>query len=232
MSVQIKPFYDKEKTCLYCKKTFSTKRLRTRFIRIEKIDSDFHTEYKDPKFNPVYYEVDVCPQCGFASSEMFSSHFPSGTTQVIAEQFKNWKVQDFGQERELEVAIRALKLGVLSGILKKEKEVVVGGLCLRLAWLYRSSEDEDQEIRFLKKALDHYKESYQKSDYLETQMSDIKLIYLIGELSRRLGRDADAINYFSKVIQHKNKAFETKIVDMAREQWYSIRHQSEQRATI
>jgi uncharacterized protein len=54
---EIKPLYDKECTCMACNQRFVTKRLRTRFVKVKKIHSDFFTEYKDPSLNPSYYEV-------------------------------------------------------------------------------------------------------------------------------------------------------------------------------
>ncbi|WP_100371872.1 DUF2225 domain-containing protein [Bacillus sp. FJAT-45037] len=222
---EITPHYDKECTCMLCENRYTTKKLRTRFIKVEKIHSDYYTEYKDLDINPSYYEVAVCPHCGFASSEMFSPHFPAGTLDAIREKLGQWKSQDFGGERTRTDAIRTMKLGLISASLKKEKHVVVAGLCLRLAWLYRGLEikEEQEEQRFLFQALKSYKASYEEGDYLGTQMSDMRILYLIAELSRQLGYAADAVRCFSEVIQHKNRATEPKLVEMAREQWYILR---------
>src|SRR5690606_23174879 len=116
------------------------------------------------------------------------------------------------------------KLGILSATLKKEKHVVIAGLCLRLAWLFRMKNDEQEEKRFLSEALNQYKKSYERADYIATPMTDIRILYMIGELSRRVGNIDEAIRYFSLVIQHKDKESEQKIVEMAREQWYLIRN--------
>ncbi|TWI56173.1 DUF2225 domain-containing protein [Halalkalibacter nanhaiisediminis] len=223
MIYELQPLYDKEVCCLFCEMPFQTKRMRSRFVRVNKIHSDFYTEYKDASLNPVFYEVDVCPHCGFASTEMFNKYFPPGTKAIILEQFQKWKTQDFGRERSVEDAIRTMKLGVLSAMLKKEKNIVIAGLCLRLAWMFRLLKDTEQERRFLEKALLQYEASYQQSDYLKTQMTDMRVLYLIGELSRRLEDEDNAIRYFSRVIQHENKSVERKLVEMAREQWHLIR---------
>ncbi len=135
-----------------------------------------------------------------------------------------WKKQDFGRERTVEDAIRTMKLGVLSALLKKEKNIVIAGLCLRLAWMFRLLEETEQERRFLEKALVEYQASYLQSDYLGTKMSEMRILYLIGELSRRMGDETEAVRYFSRVIQHEKKSMEPKLVEMAREQWYEIRN--------
>ncbi|WP_096201539.1 DUF2225 domain-containing protein [Bacillus sp. FJAT-45350] len=229
MSQEIEPFYDKEHTCLLCNERHTSKKLRSRFIRVDMIDTDFHTTYKNPEYNPALYEIIVCPKCGYAFSDMFSNNFPPGAEEAIYEQVsKRWLPRDFGDIRTVDDAIETYKLGIVAGTLKKEKHIVMAGLCLRLAWLYRMKEEEKQEMRFLRLSLNYYKSAYEQSDFLGTQMSEIKLLYLLGELSRRAGNEQEAVRYFSMVIEHKSRSFETKTVEMAREQWYVIRNKEEE----
>ncbi|GAE35627.1 DUF2225 domain-containing protein [Halalkalibacter akibai] len=227
MENNIAPLYDKKVLCFYCGHSFQSKRVRSRFIRVQKVESDFCKIYKDGSFNPTLYEADVCPSCGFTSTEAFSSTFPIGTKEEIAKHFSSWQTQEFGKERTVAEAIKAMKLAFLSATLKKENPVVIGGICLRLAWIYRSIHKQDDEKRFLKAALTHYKVSYEQGDYQDTQMSELHLLYLLGELARRIERTDEASKYFTKIIQHKERSTNEKIVEMAREQWYEIRNNSE-----
>ncbi|WP_249662544.1 DUF2225 domain-containing protein, partial [Lysinibacillus fusiformis] len=71
-------------------------------------------------------------------------------------------------------AIQAYKLAFLCGTIKKEKNVAIAGLTLRLAWLYRSLNNSGQEERFMKLARDYYMESYSTEDYSSTQMSAVR----------------------------------------------------------
>ncbi len=89
MNSQIPATYEKKVQCLFCHEPFSTTRIRSRFIRIERVDSDFYQEYKDPNLNPYYYEVDVCPYCGFAFSENFAPDFPPGAREDVAHALKD-----------------------------------------------------------------------------------------------------------------------------------------------
>lgn len=77
----------------------------------------------------------------------------------------------------------------------------------------------EQEKRFMAMALKAYEESYVLSDFAGTSMSEFKVLFMIGELSRRLGQYPKAISYFSKIVQHKNAKDEQKMVNLAREQW-------------
>lgn len=224
----IQAFYDKNIKCEVCESNYTSKKIRSRYIRSEKVHSDFFTEYRG-EVNPYLYEVFVCPICGYAFTENFSDYFPPGTKEEIYTQISSsWKHRDYGGMRTIEEAIQTYKLGILSGTIKKEKNIVVAGLSMRLGWLYRMIENIDQEARFLRLSLSYYEKAYEASDHIGTQMSDMRLLYLIGELHRRVGDREKAVQYFSRVISHRNKAIETKLVEMAREQWYLMREQNQE----
>ena len=222
MLQEIQPLYDKTIECPVCGKSYTSKKLRSRFLRIEMVDSDFFTKYKDAALNPLYYEVSVCPHCGFAIVETFSKKLSVAAksnfeTKVSA----NWKNErDFSNVRTVKESIEAFKLAIISGTVIEEKNIVLAGVCLRLAWLYRIEENAEQENRFIQFALEKYIKAYELGEFVGTQMTEMRLLYLIGELYRRLNNRDGAIKYFSKVISHKNKSIETKLVEMAREQWY------------
>lgn len=94
---------------------------------------------------------------------------------------------------------------------------------MRLAWLYRSLKNTGQEMRFLKIARDHYMESFSNGDYSSTQMSDVRIMYMVAELSRRLEDYENATRFFSRVIENQRVGGDTKLVDMAKEQWELVR---------
>lgn len=94
---------------------------------------------------------------------------------------------------------------------------------MRLAWLYRTYKVPEQEKRFMRLALQEYMASYSNDDFLGTHMSEVRILYLIGELHRRLGETKQAILYFSKVIAKKKETIETGIIAMAHERWQEIR---------
>jgi uncharacterized protein len=106
---------------------------------------------------------------------------------------------------------------------------VKAGLYLRLAWLYRFEGDADEQ-RFLQRAVDEYEQSYIHSDYAQgdKDMSEVRVLYLIGELMRRVGQYDKAIRYFSKVLEFRNRTIETGILQMAQDQWAQAREEYKQ----
>lgn len=218
--ISLEAFYEKKMTCVFCEKSFDTLKVRSRFSVPYLIDSDFCPHYRDGNYNPHFYYVNVCTECGFAFSEEFSNLFPVGAKDIIRVQIMGqWKKRNFGAIRDIHQALESYKLAILAGSLKKEKNAVLAGLCLRLAWLYRNEENLEQEKRFLVLALNAYEASFVHSDFAGTSMTEIKVLYMIGELSRRVGQDDKAVLYFSKIFQHINSSAEQKMVKRAREQW-------------
>ncbi len=216
----IEPYYSKKMTCPLCDTEFTTSRVRSRAAIPSVIDSDFCAHYKEKNVNPNYYAVNVCPECGYAYTEEFSPNFPAGTKGILEKKVsQNWEKRAYDGERDGMKAMATFKLAILSATLKKEKHVVMGNLCLRLAWIYRIEEETDQEERFLRLAVEEFEKSYLDSDFTATSMSELRMLYMIGELNRRLKDYQKAITYFSKIVEHPKKSTEMKTVNMAREQW-------------
>lgn len=101
----------------------------------------------------------------------------------------------------------------------------MAGLYIRLAWLCRSIKNDNQEQRFLKLALKEYSESYMSDDFKGSSISETRIFYLIGELSRRTYQSEQAVKYFSKVIELQSRSTEPKLIEMARERWYEMRYE-------
>lgn len=222
--MEISPLYEKKMECLYCKKTFPTLKVRTKSIRIARTESDFQPIYEDQQVSALYYNVFVCEHCGFSFTEDFSKYFAPGVSEEIERQITSkWVHHDFKGERTVDQAIQAYKLALVCANIKKEKFIITAGILLRLTWLYRSIENKSQEMRFLKMARDHYMESYSTEDYRSTQMTDVRVMYMIAELSRRLEDYQTATRFFSRVIESQRVGGEAKLVDMAKEQWELVR---------
>src|ERR1700730_8397982 len=157
---ELEPIYDKKYDCLYCKNTFVSKKVRSRFSKAASFDTDFCPVYKENENNPLYYHIQVCPKCGFSFSEDFSKYFPPGTLEEIEKKVASrWVPHDFSAERTIHQAIQTYKLAVYCGTLKKEKHIALAGLYIRIAWLHRLTNDHDQEQRFLKLAVEEYEKS-------------------------------------------------------------------------
>jgi uncharacterized protein len=225
--MELSPYYTKQVECLHCRKKFNTTKIRSKFVKLHSQESDFQPIYAND-INPLYYYIMVCEHCGFSYTEDFSKYFaPAIKEQIDAQISSKWVNRSYGEERTVEEAIAAYKLAYLSGTIKKEKSITLAGITLRTAWLYRNLGDVEQEKRFLYISRDLYIESYSQQDYEGTQMSEERVLYMIAELSRRLGDLEESTRYFSRVIEKQKTSIEPKVIEMAKEQWRLIREQKE-----
>ncbi|MBQ0138493.1 MAG: DUF2225 domain-containing protein [Kurthia sp.] len=220
--MEITPYYNKQITCIHCGKNFTTTKIRKSTIKVLETESDFHQIYQG--VNPLYYNVFVCEHCGLAFTSEFSTYFAPGTKEILVNRIcSNWKPHSFNGERTLEQAIQSYQLAIICGEIKKESHVLLAGLALRTAWLYRELGKLDWESRFLESARAEYIDSYLHGDYQRTAMTEMKVLFLIGELSRRLNDSETATKYFSKIIEQQRSSTEIAIIKKTIEIWQEMR---------
>lgn len=210
--------YDKNVECPICNKEFTTKKVRTSKLRLLKQDGDFMPYYEGE--NPIKYKVFVCPNCGFAATEdKYDSVSKAAKEKIKKEVSSKWKKRSYGNMRTVDEAIETCKLALYEGQLLEESRVYLGSISLNIAWLYRMKEDEEQENRFLQITKKLYEEAYYKEDLFNTNMDELKLSYLIGELYRRFGDVKSAVKWFNLVISNPNSNSNPTIRKLAMEQW-------------
>jgi uncharacterized protein len=214
----VHPLFQVKVDCINCGFTFQTSRVRPSFKKAKSTESDFYIHYKD--VNPEYYVVRVCPSCGFATTENFSDKLTEEQRGDFELRVRmNWTMKDFGGERTWEEALQTYKLALLCAQIKGEKERLISGLLHHIAWLYREKGDKEKELRFLQFALDSYIKVYETEG---VDLNNARLMYLIGELHRRLGQYYDAVKWFYRVISDK-KIMDSAMIRACREQWVVTR---------
>lgn len=225
--MEITPYYEKQIDFIHCKRKFNTLKVRSNFVKVKETESDFHPIYEND-VNPLLYNVFVCEHCGFSFTEDFSKYFAPGLKEKIDKKISlHWKIHNFSGKRTITDALQAYQLGLVCGNIKNEKHITLAGLALRTAWLYRSIDNEEQEKRFMEISRDQYIESFSIEDYVGTSMTEIRVIYIIAELSRRIDDREKAIRYFSKVIEMQRNSNEVKIIEMAKDQWQKMKSENE-----
>ncbi|MCC5910248.1 MAG: DUF2225 domain-containing protein [Clostridiaceae bacterium] len=213
--------YDKEINCPCCKNKFNTKKVRGRKLKVLERQTDYYVKYQD--LNPIYYHVWICPKCGYSATEGEYVELNKDQIHIVKEKISNkWKQQDYGTIRTQQEAEASYKLAILTGQLLKKPKGYLGGLSLKLAWIYREMKDE-REMEFLNYALDFFETSYQQEPLPVAGLDEVSLAYLIGELKRRLDDPETAIKWFAKALDHPEIKRKRQIQLMAREQWQEAR---------
>lgn len=219
----IEPLYQIKVTCANCDHSFETSRVRPSLKKAYRTDTDFCGYYKNE--NPDFYVVRVCPDCGYASTENFKALLNEKQISNFRSQIgSRWEPRDFGGHRTLQDALETYKLALLCAQVIGERERIVASLLHHIAWLYRYEENEEQEQRFLAHSLDSYIRVYENEG---VGSNDARLLYLIGEINRRLGRFNQAVQWFARVVQDK-KIMDAAMIRASREQWAAIREQMQE----
>lgn len=214
------PLYSIKIICCNCEHEFSTSRVRPSLKKAIRRDADFCSYYKEE--NPDYYVVRVCPECGFASTENSADKLAEWQRKAFNEQVgSRWKTRDFGEKRSWETALETYKLALICAQSIKDKERIVASILHHIAWMYRYQGDTVQEQRFLRYSLNEYIRVFENDGM---GGNDARLMYLIGELNRRVGDFNDAVKWFSRLINDQ-KVVDAAMIRAAREQWALLRQQ-------
>ena len=202
--------YNSKIKCPVCENEFEITKVRSTQVKLQKQDSDFCPHYDGQ--NPLYYEVVVCPNCGFASHitaiETINRYEKQKILDLIS---KKWVPRFFKGERTWEKALEAFKIVLLNLQCRDAAQSEVAKICIRIAWLYRYAGDSELEQRYLSHALVSYKRSYQEENLAETKLDEYTCLFIIGELSKRVGNYEESLQWFSRLIglyadpKHKTK---------------------------
>ncbi|MDR2736304.1 MAG: DUF2225 domain-containing protein [Gracilibacteraceae bacterium] len=223
--------YDKKLICPLCGTGFSSKKIRSRFIKPEKLDTDFCQIFAPGDPNPLHYFVIICPECSYGFYDD-SSRIPGNAREEVAVFLKEWRFshpKSYCGKRSLYDVIETYRFALALADIVREIHINHAGLNIRLAWLFRGQQDGTNEQKYMTEALQHYEQSYINGDFAQTNVTEIQLLYLIGELHRRRQNYAEAIRYFGKVVHHEDKSRYRKYVSLARDQWQLAREEHMQK---
>ncbi|WP_166240637.1 DUF2225 domain-containing protein [Paenibacillus turpanensis] len=214
----VSPLYQTQVQCSYCENTFETSRVRSSFKKAVQTDSDFCLHYKE--INPDYYVVRVCSWCGYASTENFSDRFTPKHKALFKEKVADhWTMKQFGGERTWDMAMQTYKLGLVCAQIKEESPRIIAGLLHHIAWLHRYKGETEQENRFLQFALEAYVRTYEVES---GAVNNARLMYMLGELNRRLKNYHEAVKWFGRVINDKS-IMDAGMIRASREMWQATR---------
>lgn len=213
--------YTVDKECPICKLNVQVTKVRSK-LQMIKQDSDFCTYYRD--INPNYYTIWVCPHCGYAAQDTYFDELSPAALDKIQKFLKGKQVSvNFLGTRSLEQAIATYKLAIFYAEMTAALPSRLAGLYLKLAWLYREAEQEEEEQILLNKAREYYEQATLKERFPIGNMTEITLEYVIGELYRRTGHIDQALAYLSKVVGNPQAKAEKRMLEMAKTAWHQAR---------
>lgn len=212
-----------EKMCPVCNEMTRVIKTRTRLV-VEKRDEDLCVHYKN--FNPYYYKIWVCENCGYAADEKtFSSILPKRDREKILDfvQKKQFDV-GFSETRTFPDAVGSYQLALTYLDLINGSYAKRATFNLNLAWLYRFNEDADNEREYMVKAAELFDTALTKERFPVDGMTDGSVLYLIGAIYYRLGYYDHCTQYLSRIISDQDmRSREPRVYDKARDLWGEVR---------
>lgn len=220
--------FDGKITCPVCEREFKTKSIKSGRLKLVRTDSDLRPIYD--LFDPALYDVIVCNSCGYAAlKKIFHDILPIRKNLIKEKISRQFVGRDYPEIYTYDIAIERYKLALYDSIVIESKDSEKAYMCLKIAWLYRgyyesldnTSENEDkiaqlkaEETTFITHAVDGFNKTYQREKFPAMDLSELTVVYLLGELSRRIGRLEEASKWISMVIISKEAS--SRLKDRAR----------------
>ena len=209
-------YYESNVDCKFCKKHFTTYKVRPNRYKIVEEHTDFMPVYEG--LNPLLYEVAVCPHCGYAYHKSMTRTY--GPFMLLINELYIKELQkpvNICQERTIDDAIVSYKLAYLVSKSSMEEPLLMANLALKIAWLYRLKNEPEAEMRYLQSAREFYSKSFATN-----QEGEERIQFLNAELSLRLGDIKEAKKGFSRLIS--DRSVSNKYRKLARNRWENYKY--------
>ncbi len=209
-------FFRDDAQCPVCRNTFPYLRVRASAVRPASRDSDFRIAYRT--VDPSLYSVSVCPHCAYASYlEDFAEVDANERRALLTTRSERLGMvsQGVAGERDIESGMVSLRLALACAETRGSGPRRIAGLVHRLAWLERSRTDEDAERVLLQQARDTYVSVYEQDPDIQ-DASAMRVAYLIGDLSLRLGDPGTARKWLLECVAMKTAERQEGLLRMAR----------------
>lgn len=201
-------------TCPLCARKFTSMRMIG--YQIGGKDSDFCPRYAGG--NPMPKLLHLCPSCGFVGYVPdFQGRMKPEMRGRLRRVLSSLGYQPGSSLAGPERFRRAAVLAVYQG----KPNVEIAELFLQATWCSRlDSESDEMESRARRKAVEYFERALKAGEVSDDDKP--VLLYLLGELKRRLGKHDEALQLFRELDRYRN--VDGWLRDLRNKQRASIRH--------
>ena len=154
--------FGKSHTCPVCYKDFKAPTIRQSKLRPAGMDKDLRPKFKN--FDPMKYDVIMCPHCGYAAlGRVFHNITPPQAKLVKEGISRNFKPLPEKEVFTYDEAFVRYQLALGNTMVKKGRTSEKAYLCLKMAWMLRSKRE----------AIEAGTEEVERAKYLQT-IDDLK----------------------------------------------------------
>ena len=105
------------------------------------------------------------------------------------------------------LAIERYKIALLNAMLTNAPDSTKAMISLKISWMFRLLEDKAQESIFMGQALEAFTDAYTKEVFTIYGLQRDSMMYLLGELNRRMKNYDEALLWYSKTIVNTNSSY-------------------------
>lgn len=222
--------FDKKYSCPVCYQEFMNATMKGGKAKMVGQDSDLRPKYEP--FDPLKYDVIVCPKCGYAAlSRYFDKIMPPQAKLVKENISKSFRGIKHTLDISYDDAIERYQLALGNAIVKKSKISERAYICLKLAWVVRAKmesldidlEDYDNqvaelkgdEMELLKNAMEGFINARQTEEFPMCGMDENTVDYIISVTAVKLQRPEIASKLIPGILT--SPSANARIKDKARE---------------
>jgi hypothetical protein len=221
--------YSVDAQCPVCKGHFRANKLFESKLKQVSHDPELRTRFED--IEPLHYRTWVCPHCLYANLMSRWADLGSSQRAALKESAAERKsiLSDLPEPGgEAEKAINDYRLVINCLARMKDASNATAGAWLNVAWLHDDQGEVDLATTARKNSLAAYEEFYFQSRSL-TPPVELQAIYIIAQLSKRLGDNKKAHEYFLRVLHYKahNMAI---LTDLARDSLHELKKMTKETA--
>lgn len=208
---------EKEFICQTCNAKYKNYVVRKLKIKTLYTESDLRPicEPVDPNF----YDVLLCSNCGYVVLTLFAEKkIKKDNIDIVKQTMQFYYVKrEYPKFLTPKYVIERYKLALISAILKGANTSEKAYICLKLAWVYRSMEDKENEKLYLTNAAYRFEKAFLEEEFPICGLDQSGLSYLIGAIYQLIGNYQVSMEWIAKVLTSKdistrlkNKALELK----------------------
>jgi hypothetical protein len=209
--------------CPFCGTQFETTRMRNSSIRVKEQETDFSNIFEGEC--PYLYAVTVCPTCTFAAKNtdfekirvQAEAKIMSASKQLRASTRPKPDIFGLGPSTP-EIAVKRYELVIAFYKMRYVMDLgVLANMYLQLVWLYRLMKNKEKEQLALAQAAAAYENYLAKAYNLPESLGEPGIIYLIGDMYRRMEKYKESCRFFEQALASKEIKDYPKIADMIRD---------------
>lgn len=210
--------WSKKVVCPVCGHQFDAYNVHLNKISLSKLERDLYPVYKG--INPLFFSLYSCPKCkytafpdDFENFENLKKDYQEKIKMEVSK-FTNINI-DLSKDRKLEDAIKMHSLAFLIYDSYTKNILTLAELSLKLGWLNKLKKDKKKEVYFKLKTIEYLEKAFDNG-ITSPRFSEMKIMYLIGEINYEFEKYSKAKEWLGKLIEYSYRSGKNPLIPMAK----------------